>query len=282
MAGDWGGEEKRNVCPQDPHLLIADAEFWLVYFDSRLHGNWTDQNMAFEEDVLSRALKADLNLAASCEFTLKSGQVVAVRVHLKERDTLAVLPTEYGKSLFTKCSFALRTINWICSLCNVGFSRCIELLHHKTTTFSCVSVFTEISSILQEQVRIPPSCFKIVCRFSENKDLHELITHTPPGKFHFALMESQFRGNIPLKSGQDFPCFADGENIKFWNGNGFPQTWILMHGICTFCFAHRLPLTFFPSYHLFYSIFVFHQSICYVRNEPAPQPLFCFFFFLPI
>ena len=53
---------------------------------------------ATEVDVLSKAL-ADLNVAATREFTLKPEQEVAVRALLHGKDVLAVLPTGYGNSM---------------------------------------------------------------------------------------------------------------------------------------------------------------------------------------
>ena len=54
--------------------------------------------MATEVDVLSKAL-ADLNVAATREFTLKPEQEAAVRALLHGKDVLAVLPTGYGNSM---------------------------------------------------------------------------------------------------------------------------------------------------------------------------------------
>lgn len=110
-----GNEEKRGKAMPAPIFFkclrpLKDANFWLVNFDSRPHRNWTCQNMAFEEDVLSRELLSGYEL----EFTLQLGQEVAVvRALLKERDVSAVLPTQYGESLFTKCMFAPRTQNTV-------------------------------------------------------------------------------------------------------------------------------------------------------------------------
>ena len=50
--------------------------------------------MATEVDVLSKAL-ADLNVAATREFTLKPEQEVAVRALLHGKDVLAVFLTGY-------------------------------------------------------------------------------------------------------------------------------------------------------------------------------------------
>ncbi|KAK2552430.1 ATP-dependent DNA helicase Q-like 4B [Acropora cervicornis] len=68
--------------------------------------------MAGEEDVLSKAL-ADLNSVSSSEFRLKQEQEVAVRALLDGKDVLAVLPTGFGKSPTTRCSFVPWTINWM-------------------------------------------------------------------------------------------------------------------------------------------------------------------------
>ena len=64
--------------------------------------SWCDNcgsiKTATEVDVLSKAL-ADLNVAATREFTLKPEQEVAVRALLHGKDVLAVLPTGYGNSM---------------------------------------------------------------------------------------------------------------------------------------------------------------------------------------
>ena len=94
-------------------------------------------------------------------------------------------------------------------------------LGYKITIFSCVSVFTEICSILQKQVRILSSWLNVFSSAAsnasgiqlhtpqlfvdipENKDFREFPRHVLVN-FHFMLLESQFHSNILLKSGQDF------------------------------------------------------------------------------
>ena len=98
--GDWG--EGGSACNKSPYwfnsAVAGGRKIPIGQSDNRV-ASWCDNRgsikMATEVDVLSKAL-ADLNVAATREFTLKPEQEVVVRGLLHGKDVLAVLPTGYG------------------------------------------------------------------------------------------------------------------------------------------------------------------------------------------
>ena len=97
--------EGGSACNKSPYwfnsAVAGGRKIPIGQSDNRV-ASWCDNRgsikMATEVDVLSKAL-ADLNVAATREFTLKPEQEVAVRALLHGKNVLAVLPTGYGKSM---------------------------------------------------------------------------------------------------------------------------------------------------------------------------------------